>query len=52
MMIVYPEEEGGVREVSEGCRLSQPHGERDVDSEMSFSEGGQQEERWFYELFG
>lgn len=42
---MYPEEEGQVRDVSEGWRMSKPHGDRDVGFEMSSSEGSQQEER-------
>ena len=44
-MRVFPEEEGQVRDVSEGWRMSKPHGDGDVDFEMSSSEGSQQEER-------
>ena len=44
-MILYPEEEGQVREVLEGWRMNKPREDRDVDFEMSSSEGRWQEER-------
>ena len=47
-MILYPEEEGQVREVSEGWRMNKPQEDRDVDFEMSSSKGRWQEERGCY----
>ena len=44
-MILYPEEEGQVREVSEGWRMNKPHEDRDVGFGMSSSEGRWQKER-------